>query len=588
MATTTRLVLGAAVVGAALVLAAAAAAGIEGKILWSAGNDIYVSDPDGGGLTRLTCYSVPPAFSASAGDATWSPDGSKIAFQKYDYVGWSVYVMNGDGSGQHFVGPGLEPAFSPDGTKVAFAGPDIRSLWVANVDGTNLHQLNYYGYVDDPSWSPDGTEIALSDIYNGIWILRADNSGAVALLPKPASGGFELRTAWSPNGSKIAFVYSSGNQQDDREIWTVNAAGGSYTRITNNSVYDDYPGWTPAGRLFWTQNNYIPFVADADGGNVQQLSWVGAATIGGLSMFDWSGSRALDATENQCSTTPNGTLDQTPVDTSSGPVTLTTDTSGAGATSDVPVQTSITIPQGESGTVSVAQRPIVTITPLTSYNFLGRELQIEAPLATADNPLVLTFTIDSTLLAQQGADYTTVQIVRTSIDGTSVVLPDCDASTTAASPDPCVAARAQSGDDAVVTVRTSHASIWDFAIHKPYQFSGFSQPVDNTDSTGAFILNSMKAGSAVPVKFSLNGNQGSAIFASGSPASASFNCDPTLAVDAIEQTVNANSSSLSFNNAVGQYTYVWKTDSGWAGTCRQLVMKLADGTVHRADFKFTR
>jgi hypothetical protein len=230
----------------------------------------------------------------------------------------------------------------------------------------------------------------------------------------------------------------------------------------------------------------------------------------------------------------------------------------------------------------------VTITPLTSYNFLGRELQIEAPLATADNPLVLTFTIDSTLLAQQGADYSTVQIVRTSIDGTSVVLPDCDASTTAASPDPCVAARAQSGDDAVVTVRTSHASIWDFAIHKQYQFSGFSQPVDNTDSTGAFILNSMKAGSAVPVKFNLNGNQGSAIFASGSPASAAFNCDPTLAVDAIEQTVSANSSSLSFNSAVGQYTYVWKTDSGWAGTCRQLVLKLADGTIHRADFKFTK
>jgi extracellular elastinolytic metalloproteinase len=31
---------------------------------------------------------------------------------------------------------------------------------------------------------------------------------------------------------------------------------------------------------------------------------------------------------------------------------------------------------------------------------------------------------------------------------------------------------------------------------------------------------------------------------------------------------------------------VWKTNKAWAGTCRQLIVTLVDGTSHRADFKF--
>jgi len=55
-------------------------------------------------------------------------------------------------------------------------------------------------------------------------------------------------------------------------------------------------------------------------------------------------------------------------------------------------------------------------------------------------------------------------------------------------------------------------------------------------------------------------------------------------LDDIEQTVTAGSSSLSYGG--GQYNYVWKTDKSWAGTCRQLVVKLIDGTIHYANFKF--
>jgi hypothetical protein len=94
----------------------------------------------------------------------------------------------------------------------------------------------------------------------------------------------------------------------------------------------------------------------------------------------------------------------------------------------------------------------------------------------------------------------------------------------------------------------------------------------------------VNAGRAIPVKFSLSGDKGLNIFAPDSPYTVGINCDTTdPGVDIIE-TVTAGGSSLSFGG--DQYTYVWKTNSSWAGTCRQLVVKLNDGTEHRANFKF--
>lgn len=114
-----------------------------------------------------------------------------------------------------------------------------------------------------------------------------------------------------------------------------------------------------------------------------------------------------------------------------------------------------------------------------------------------------------------------------------------------------------------------------------YNFTGFFQPVDN-----APVLNSVKGGSSVPIKFSLGGNQGLNIFLSGYPISQQVACDTSAPLDDIEQTVTAGGSSLSYDAISDQYNYVWKTDKAWAGTCRQLVVIFKDGSVHTANFKF--
>jgi hypothetical protein len=53
----------------------------------------------------------------------------------------------------------------------------------------------------------------------------------------------------------------------------------------------------------------------------------------------------------------------------------------------------------------------------------------------------------------------------------------------------------------------------------------------------------------------------------------------------IEQTTTA-SSGLTYDAATNTYNYVWKTNSAWSGTCRVLILRLADGTEQRANFKF--
>jgi hypothetical protein len=116
-----------------------------------------------------------------------------------------------------------------------------------------------------------------------------------------------------------------------------------------------------------------------------------------------------------------------------------------------------------------------------------------------------------------------------------------------------------------------------------YDFNGFFRPIDNLDT-----LNVVKAGQAIPVKFSLGGNQGLNIFAAGYPKSFVINCDTQADLDSIESTVTAGNSSLTYDSVANQYVYVWKTDKSWAGTCRQLDVKLTDGTTHSAWFKFTR
>jgi hypothetical protein len=114
-----------------------------------------------------------------------------------------------------------------------------------------------------------------------------------------------------------------------------------------------------------------------------------------------------------------------------------------------------------------------------------------------------------------------------------------------------------------------------------YVFHGFFQPVDND------IFNLAQAGSAIPVKFDLNGDQGMNIFATGFPKVTAITCpSASTPVDLIEEVVAASTSGLQYGS--GQYIYVWKTDKAWAGSCRQLEVKFADGVSKYVKVQFKK
>lgn len=126
-----------------------------------------------------------------------------------------------------------------------------------------------------------------------------------------------------------------------------------------------------------------------------------------------------------------------------------------------------------------------------------------------------------------------------------------------------------------------------FTVEAPAQttwpWEGFFAPIDDG------VFNTAKAGSAIPVKFSLGGDRGLDVLADGYPRSVRIPCDSTADHDAIEQTATPGSSALSYDAASGRYVYVWQTAKSWAaepnGPCRQLVVKLRDGSEHRASFR---
>jgi len=196
------------------------------------GAALYVINQYRSGLTRL------PYPSTQAGLAAWSPDGSRIAFNSTGGPPISgptgglistsgLYVINADGSAVTQVAdlaPDINaaPAWSPDGRTllvVGFDGTLGRSNQVVAVaaDGSGTTNLTRSGEPEyEAAWSPDGTRIAFirasGDAETDLYVMNADGSGQARL---PSTDLLERRPAWSPDGTKVAFEVSTGESSGE-------------------------------------------------------------------------------------------------------------------------------------------------------------------------------------------------------------------------------------------------------------------------------------------------------------------------------------------------------------------------------------
>jgi len=110
------------------------------------------------------------------GLVTWSPDARTIAFDRADDSAcsplgtacaiWEVWLVNPDGTNLRRLSTHtLQPAFSPSGKRVAFVGSydtyaDTGTVAIASLDGNGRRDLDQGGWRWGPTWSPNGRCVA--------------------------------------------------------------------------------------------------------------------------------------------------------------------------------------------------------------------------------------------------------------------------------------------------------------------------------------------------------------------------------------------------------------------------------------------
>lgn len=202
-----------------------------------------------------------------------------------------IWVVNADGSDSRRItrsGAGFDfkPTWSPDGTRIAFqttrgARPPSgeTNIFVINADGSGERQLTNpssfrYGG-SSPDWSPDGTRIAFGSAH-GLAVI-SPSGGLVKLVGVPGDA-----PSWSPDSSKIAYIAPTGTDQPpNQDVYVVSASGSNPRRLTKDPGLD-FPGpWSPDGRrlAYFVQERGSGHTAivKSDGSHATQVT-VGAGT----------------------------------------------------------------------------------------------------------------------------------------------------------------------------------------------------------------------------------------------------------------------------------------------------------------------
>ncbi len=495
--------------------------------------DIYVTD----GFSERTSGIVQKFNSSGVFQLSWGTSGS--------------------GNGQFLNGAG--------GVAVDSAG----NVYVTDLGNHRIEKFTSGGTFIT-SWGSSGTGNGQFSAPEGIAIDASDNiyvadTGNHRIQKFNTSGTFV--TKWGTNGT--------GDGQFDTP-WgvSIDGLGDVYVADTNNNRIQKFSatgtfisscGTSGTGNGEFagpqdvgadTSGNY--YVADTGNDRVQKFGAGGASPVAdaGTDQTVECGGATTSVSLNGTGSTP-GTGSINSYSWAEGATSL-----GTGSTLSVSLPKgshTITLTVTDTGGGSDTDDVVVNIVDTTS------------PVITCPADVVVTLPPNSTATSTT-VNYPTV----TATDG-------CSSSVT-------VTSSPASGSVFPIGTTTVHASADDgtttpstctFKVIVQYDFAGFFQPVDNLP-----VFNVVQAGRAIPVKFSLSGYKGLAIFAVGSPSSGPVACNSSDPASDLTETVTAGGSSLSYDPITDRYNYVWKTDPSWAGTCRQLVVELNDGSIHRANFRF--
>jgi hypothetical protein len=347
-------------------------------------------------------------------------------------------------------------------------------------------------------------------------------------------------------------------------------APGDY--ILGISPYDRDP-WSSAGEIF----RNVAFVTPANGrgGAAPVESWDGAPRD--------SGSYTIALTGTCTSDTIQPTIDlRSPVDgTSVGlgePVTVDFSCSDEGGSGLASCEGSV--PDGAALDTSTLGPRTVTV---TARDGAGNESTASATVEVVDGDAPA---IDIRTPAE-GASYTVGEEVIADYgcsdepNGSGVASCAGDVADGEALDTSSTGARTFTVTATDVAGNTVSRTVT-YEVVAEQEFNGFRWPVEDFPE-----LNFWLAGETVPVRFSLGGYKGLDVLAPGYPQVAKVDCGSG------EQPVSGRparsaSSHKGLRYKRRSYVFMWRTERDWAGECRQFLLKLKDGSVHRAEFKFVR
>ena len=341
------------------------------------------------------------------------------------------------------------------------------------------------GSASDPVWitalSPDGRFALVNDGATRV----VDRTGGGSALVTAAPVSSESGLAMSDDGTVVLTMqFRDTNGPVSPRLLRYDLPGGTTERVDVTDDEEPAPGDVNSARmsadgrfvslistagLSESDTNQSPdvFLRDTSLGRTYLVDakTSGAPPSNGLdeSTLGMSADGASIAFGSQASglvagPEPAGLLDdvylRTRTDTVSADVGAGgTATTGSTVSASDPVATSVTTPI--AGPVTITEHPL---TPLPSgFSLLGQQVDIEAPAATAANPLSLTFTVDRSVIPPGTGSLVFLR-------NQQPIAPCADASGQA-SPDPCIAELIdEPGSPVLATILSSHASVWTVGV----------------------------------------------------------------------------------------------------------------------------
>lgn len=171
--------------------------------------------------------------------------------------------------------PPVLPAQSSQPAQIAGAAPATKCMECHHSELlSRVEQLTTDPSPDlRPAWSPDGSRLAFYSGRGGnddIWSIDVDGNTEVQLTEDPDR---DRRPAWSPDGAKIVF---DSDRAGTHDIWIMNADGSEQKQLTTGPGQEMFASFSPDGSQiiyygYEGGRNEI-WAMDIDGNNLRSLT----------------------------------------------------------------------------------------------------------------------------------------------------------------------------------------------------------------------------------------------------------------------------------------------------------------------------